>query len=51
MRQIEVGPRFEDWQSAARSLLRDAVPPDQVSWREVEHPSLFDRKGAEAPPV
>jgi hypothetical protein len=49
VRQIEIGPRFEDWQSAARALLRAGVPPDQIAWREVEHPSLFDRSGTEAP--
>ena len=49
MRQIDIGPRFEDWQSAARSLLREAVPPDQVIWREVEHPSLFEGEGVQPP--
>lgn len=48
MRPIEIGPRFEDWQAAARALLRESVPPDQVTWREVAHPSLFD-PSADAP--
>ena len=42
VRQVEIAARFEDWQTAARALLREDVPPDQVVWREVEHPSLFD---------
>jgi DNA polymerase len=49
VRQIEIGPRFEDWQAAARALLRESVPPDQVTWREVAHPSLFDRPSVDAP--
>src|SRR5262245_29662242 len=48
MRQITIGPRFEDWQSAARALLRAGVPPGEVTWHEVEHPSLFDRAAAPA---
>src|SRR5262245_17274239 len=48
MRQITIGPRFEDWQSAARALLRAGVPPGQVTWHEVEHPPLFDRAATSA---
>src|SRR5262245_63427904 len=35
-RTVEVGPTFEGWQAAARSLLHDEVPPDDVKWREGE---------------
>jgi DNA polymerase len=41
VRRVEIGARFEDWQAAARALLRDAVPPDRVVWQETAHPSLF----------
>jgi DNA polymerase len=56
MRPVEIGARFEDWQAAARLLLRDAVPPGDVTWREVAHPSLFegddpDPTGRASPPV
>jgi uracil-DNA glycosylase family protein len=33
-RQIRIEPRFESWQSAARELLRDEIPPDSVEWQE-----------------
>jgi uracil-DNA glycosylase len=33
-RMVEIAPTFEAWQAAARGLLRDAVPPAEVSWRE-----------------
>jgi uracil-DNA glycosylase family protein len=34
MRVTEIAPTFEAWQSAARELLRAAVPPAEVTWRE-----------------
>jgi uracil-DNA glycosylase family protein len=49
MRRVEIGARFEDWQTAARLLLRDAVPPGQVTWRETDHPSLLEGGHAGAP--
>jgi DNA polymerase len=35
MRAVQIVPTFEAWQAAARALLRDAVPPAEVTWREV----------------
>jgi len=35
-RTVEVGPTFEGWQAAARALLHDEVPPEDVKWREGE---------------
>src|SRR5437773_11785741 len=35
MRQIEIAPTFDAWQAAARTLLRESVPPAEVEWREV----------------
>jgi len=35
MRTVEIVPTFEAWQAAARALLHDAVPPAEVTWREV----------------
>jgi uracil-DNA glycosylase len=35
-RTVEVGPTFEGWQAAARTLLHDEVPPHDVKWREGE---------------
>jgi DNA polymerase len=32
---VELAPTFEGWQGAARGLLRDGVPPAEVTWREV----------------
>jgi DNA polymerase len=49
VRQIEIGAHFEDWQAAARALLREGMSPDQVSWRETELASLFDRPATAAP--
>jgi uracil-DNA glycosylase family protein len=49
VREIEIRPHFDDWQAAARALLRDAMPPDQVSWREVEHLSLFAPEARQTP--
>lgn len=34
MRTVSFAPTFEAWQEAARALLRDAVPPDDVVWCE-----------------
>lgn len=34
MKHVEIRPTFEDWQAAARALLRDRVPPDEVVWSE-----------------
>jgi DNA polymerase len=31
---VEIAPTFESWQARARTLLRDAVPPGEVEWRE-----------------
>jgi uracil-DNA glycosylase len=38
MRAAEITPTFEAWQAVARALLRDAVPPAEVAWREVALP-------------
>jgi uracil-DNA glycosylase family protein len=32
--RIEIAPTFEAWQAAARRLLRDGVPPAEVTWIE-----------------
>jgi uracil-DNA glycosylase len=34
MKRVEIRPTFEDWQLAARALLRERVPPDQIMWLE-----------------
>ncbi|HXD96506.1 MAG TPA: UdgX family uracil-DNA binding protein [Candidatus Acidoferrum sp.] len=34
MRTVEIQPTFEAWQGAARVLLHEAVPPQEVTWRE-----------------
>jgi DNA polymerase len=49
MKQVEIGPGFEDWQRAARALLREGIPPEQVAWREIERTSLFDSPAVPAP--
>ena len=33
-RQVRIEPRFESWQSAARELLREGVPPETIEWLE-----------------
>jgi uracil-DNA glycosylase len=48
VKRVEIGARFEDWQAAARALLREGVPPPQVVWQETSHPSLFDRPAGDA---
>jgi DNA polymerase len=45
MRRVEIGPHFEDWQAAARALLREGVPPAGVQWQETAHPTLFAGAG------
>ena len=40
MRTVEIAPTFEAWQAAARALLHDAVPPAEVTWREVADAQL-----------
>ena len=32
MKTIAIEPTFESWQAAARTLLREEVPPTQVRW-------------------
>ena len=44
MRTVEFAPTFEAWQAAARVVLREGVPPSEVTWREVP-----DAPAAEAP--
>src|SRR5207247_8373361 len=34
MREVRIEPSFESWQSAARLLLREGVPPDEVQWND-----------------
>jgi DNA polymerase len=34
VRAVELAPTFEGWQAAARALLRDGVPPAEITWRE-----------------
>ena len=34
MREVTIGPGFDDWQAAARELLREGVPPSEVRFRE-----------------
>jgi len=34
MRTVEIAPTFEAWQAAARHLLRESVPPAEVTWHE-----------------
>jgi uracil-DNA glycosylase family protein len=34
-RQVRITPRFESWQSAARELLQEGVPPGTIEWLEV----------------
>jgi uracil-DNA glycosylase family protein len=34
VRDVAIGPGFESWQAAARELLRERVPPSEVSFRE-----------------
>jgi uracil-DNA glycosylase len=35
VRVVELTPTFEGWQATARLLLRESVPPGEVTWREV----------------
>ena len=34
MREVAIGPGFESWQAAARRLLGEAAPPEEVAFRE-----------------
>ena len=34
VREVPIAPSFESWQTAARALLRDRVPPAEIVWRE-----------------
>ena len=42
MRTVEIAPTFEAWQSAARALLHDAVPPAEVTWRQAADAPAVD---------
>src|SRR6266705_2495983 len=49
MREVVVSS-FESWRTAARRLLAEGVPPDEVVWREKAtastEPTLFDAPAA-----
>jgi DNA polymerase len=47
MRLVEIAPTFEAWQAAARDLLRAAVAPGDVTWRE-GWPGLGSSRGTPA---
>ncbi len=34
MKDVRIEPSFESWQSAARALLREGVPPEEVQWND-----------------
>ena len=34
MREARIDPTFESWQSAARGLLREGIPPAEVQWND-----------------
>jgi DNA polymerase len=34
MRDVRIDPTFESWQSAARGLLREGIPPAEVQWND-----------------
>jgi DNA polymerase len=34
MREVPIAPTFESWQSAARALLREGLPPSEVLWSD-----------------
>ena len=34
MKEVRIDPTFESWQSAARGLLREGVPPAEVQWND-----------------
>jgi DNA polymerase len=46
VRAVDFAPTFEGWQAAARRLLRDAVPPAEVTWREVAEPPADEGPGS-----
>lgn len=52
MRQEAIDPSLESWRAAARRLLSEGIPPDEVVWRESSErnalPGLFD---APSPPA
>jgi DNA polymerase len=50
MREAGIAPTFESWQSAARVLLSEGVPPAEVVWRE-DGPAGRDAATAGARPV
>jgi DNA polymerase len=56
MRDVVIQPTLESWRAAARGLLAEGIPPDQVVWREAAtQGGLFDavvipeRAGTAAP--
>lgn len=51
MRDVVIQPTLESWRAAARQLLADSVPPDQVVWREAaKQGGLFETVVAPEPP-
>jgi uracil-DNA glycosylase family protein len=39
MREAAIAPTFESWQSAARALLSEGVPPAEIVWRDDAPPA------------
>jgi uracil-DNA glycosylase len=54
VRDVVIEPTFESWREAARDLLAQKVPPEEIVWREAavagkdSAPGLFDEASARA---
>ena len=56
MREVTIEPNWEGWRQAARTLIAERIPPDEILWRETtstESPErgLFDKVSAPTPPA
>lgn len=47
MIQVSISSDFKSWREAARRLLQNLVPPDEISWGSIEQINLFESPEAE----
>ena len=55
MREVVVEPTLDGWREAARRLIAERIPPDEVVWRErtasAAAPGLFDQPASQSEPA
>ena len=43
MREVRIEPTLESWRAAARALVAERVPPEEVIWIQQERPQQINQ--------